>query len=82
MSDEDWNAIIRDPAHPDYEHYRQDVKNEVGPDAMLEFDPEHDFFAHKNFNSGVFANRRLGVIRKDVPGRKAALVVAGPQENG
>jgi len=66
MSDEDWHAIVRDSSHPEHERYIQDVKNEVGSDAMFEFDPEHDFFAHKNFNSGVFASRRLAISESDL----------------
>ena len=66
MSDEDWLAILKDQSHPDHEHYLQGVRNEVGPAVLLEFDPEHDFFAHKFFNSGVFASRRFAISESDL----------------
>ena len=33
---------------------------------MAEFDPEHDFYLHKTFNSGVFASRRLAIKESDL----------------
>jgi hypothetical protein len=66
MSDDDWSAIVRDPSHPDHDRCLQDIRKEVGPDAMLKFDPGHDFLAHKNFNSGVFASRRLAISESDL----------------
>ncbi len=65
-SDEDWRTIIGDPSHPDHETCLQQVRSEVASDATLEFDPDHDFFAHRTFNSGVFASRRLAIKESDL----------------
>ena len=66
MSDEDWHAIVSDSSHPEHARRIQEVKNEFGPDAMFEFDPQYDLFAHKAFNSGVFASRRLAISDSDL----------------
>lgn len=66
MDDEQWRAIIRDPAHPDHNKYMQEVRREVGPAALDRFDPDHDCFSHRNFNSGAFASRRLAIKEADL----------------
>lgn len=66
MPDEDWLAVVRDPSHPDHECYLQKVRRDIGPDALLKFDPDHDFFGQRTFNSGVFASRRLAIKESDL----------------
>ena len=66
LPDDEWLAVIRNPSHPDYQSYRQDVRSAVGSDALLEFDSEHDFLAHRTFNAGIFASRRLAIKESDL----------------
>ena len=66
LDSETWRSAIRDPAHPDHEKYMQMVANEIGPGPLNEFDPDHDFFAHEVFNSGIFASRRLAIKESDL----------------
>ena len=66
MNDEQWRSIIRDPTHPGHNEYMQQVRSEVGPASLDAFDPDHDFFSHRNFNSGAFASRRFAIKESDL----------------
>jgi hypothetical protein len=61
MNDEQWRSVIRDPTHPEHNKYLQEVRSEVGPASLDTFDPDHDCYAHRNFNSGAFASRRFAI---------------------
>ena len=66
VEDERWSSVIQDPQHPEHEQYRQAVSRDIGQGPLIEFDPDHDFYAHKTFNSGVFAGRRSAIKESDV----------------
>ena len=72
VDDDEWHAAIQDPRHPRHQECRQAVSRDIGKGPLAEFDPEHDFFAHKTFNSGVFAGSRYAIKESDL----AALNVA------
>ena len=72
MKEEEWRAIIQNPAHPERDGYIQEFRSEVGPEALDTFDPEHAFFSHRFFNSGVFASRRLTIKESDLASLNAA----------
>jgi len=66
VDDETWDSVMRDPEHPDHKQYRQTISRDIGMGPLVEFDPDHDFFAHKPFNSGVFAGSRLAIKDSDL----------------
>jgi hypothetical protein len=65
MDDEQWRSVVQNPAHPDYNTYRQAIADDIGRGPLTEFDPEHDFYANKTFNSGVWASRRFTIKEAD-----------------
>lgn len=72
VEDEKWQAAMQDPQHPEHEQFRQTVSRDIGQGPLAEFDPEHDFFAHKTFNSGVFAGSRSAIKESDLVALNAA----------
>jgi hypothetical protein len=66
MDDAHWSAVIADPNHPEHASFRQRIASDVGEGPLPEFDPEHDFYAHKTFNSGIWASRRLTITESDL----------------
>lgn len=66
IDDEKWRSVIQNPEHADHNKYRQTIANDVGRGPLAEFDPDHDFFSHKTFNSGVFASRRFAIKECDL----------------
>jgi hypothetical protein len=64
--EEDWSAVLRDPAHPRRAGYARDVDSAIGQGPLARFDPDHDFFARYPFNTGVFASRRLALKEADL----------------
>jgi hypothetical protein len=66
VEDEQWRRVIQDPQHPQHQEFRQTVSRDIGQGPLAEFDPGHDFFAHKTFNSGVFAGRRSAIKESDL----------------
>jgi hypothetical protein len=66
VDDEKWRSVIQNPEHPDHNTYRQIIADDVGRGPLAEFDPDHDFFSHKTFNSGVFASRRFAIKESDL----------------
>ena len=66
VDDQTWLSVIQNPTHPDHNRYRQAIKDDVGRGPLSDFDPEHDFLAHKTFNSGVFASRRFAIKESDL----------------
>lgn len=66
VDDDTWRLVTQDPAHPDHTKYRQTIARDIGIGPLAEFDPEHDFFAYKPFNSGVFAGSRLAIKDSDL----------------
>ena len=66
VDDEMWRSVIENPEHPDHNKYLQAIENDVGRGPLAEFDPDHDFFSHQTFNSGVFASRRFAIKESDL----------------
>ena len=66
VDDQTWLSVMQNPAHPDHNRYRQTIKDDVGRGPLSDFDPDHDFLAHKTFNSGVFASRRFAIKESDL----------------
>jgi hypothetical protein len=66
VDDETWSLVIHDREHPDHGNYRQHIANDIGRGPLTEFDPGHDFYSQKPFNSGVFASRRLAIKEADL----------------
>lgn len=66
VDEEKWCSVIQDPAHPDHNNYRDAIERDVGPGPLAEFDSDLDFYAHKPFNSGVFASRRFAIKEYDL----------------
>ena len=66
IDDEEWRSAIQDPHHPEHDAFRQLVGRDIGQGPLAEFDPDHDFYAHKTFNSGVFAGRRSAITASDL----------------
>ncbi|MDH3884661.1 MAG: hypothetical protein OET63_10635 [Desulfobacterales bacterium] len=72
VNDQVWHTVVHDPTHPEYEFYRYKVRRMIGKGRLEEFAPDHDFFAHPPFNSGVFASRRLLITDSDVASLNSA----------
>lgn len=72
VSDEEWDTVLQDPEHPDHNKFRQIMRRDIGQGPLAEFDRDHDFLAHKTFNSGVWAANRSAIKEADL----AALNVA------
>lgn len=66
VDDEKWRQVIRNPEHPDHNAYRQAIDDDIGRGPLTAFDPDHNFFMHKTFNSGVFASRRSAIKESDL----------------
>lgn len=66
IEDEKWREVMQNPQHPDYHEYRQTISRDIGEGPLAEFDPGHDFFAQKTFNSGVFAGSRSAIKESDL----------------
>lgn len=66
MDDEEWLAVVQNPAHPKHDFFRDNVTHDIGPGALADFDPETDFYGHRPFNSGVFASRRFAIKEADL----------------
>jgi len=66
IDQENWHRTIQDPTHPDHARYLRETRSEIGPGPLDEFDPEHNFYAHRSFNAGVFASRRLAIKEADL----------------
>lgn len=66
VGDDEWQSAIEDPRHPRHQECRQSVSRDIGRGPLAEFDPEHDFFARKTFNSGVFAGSRSAIKESDL----------------
>lgn len=66
ISAEEWRSRIENTENPKHGDCIRLVTNEFGTEFLAEFDPEHDFFAHLPFNSGVFASRRLAIKEADL----------------
>jgi len=66
MEDEEWTTAVTDPDHPDHAEYRQMVQRDIGHPPLERFDPQHDFYAHKPFNSGVWAGSRGAISEADL----------------
>jgi hypothetical protein len=72
IDDEKWRSVIQDPQHPEHDEYQQSISRDIGQGPLSEFDPDHDFYAHKTFNSGVFAGRRSAITASDLASLNAA----------
>ena len=72
LTDEEWNEAIGDPQHPNHNNLREITIRDLGPGPLTEFDPEHDFFANKPFNSGVFAASRSAIGESELAALNAA----------
>jgi hypothetical protein len=72
IEDEQWRQAIQDPQHPDHDTCRQTVSRDIGRGPLEQFDPDHDFFAAKTFNSGVFAGSRSAIKESDLASLNAA----------
>jgi hypothetical protein len=72
VEDDKWCSVMRDPQHPEHNEFRQLVSRDIGQGPLSEFDPDHDFFAHKTFNSGVFAASRSAIKESDLASLNAA----------
>jgi hypothetical protein len=66
VDDEKWHQVIQNPEHPDHNAYRQAIDDDIGRGPLTDFDPDHNFFMHKTFNSGVFASRRSAIKESDL----------------
>jgi hypothetical protein len=66
VDDEKWRTAIQDKEHPDHYQYLQAIKGDIGRGPLTEFDPDHDFFSHKTFNSGAFSSRRFAIKESDL----------------
>lgn len=66
VDDKTWCTAIQNKEHPDHDKYIQSVANDIGRGPLTEFDPEHNFYIHKTFNSGVFASRRFTIKESDL----------------
>lgn len=66
VDDETWRSAMQNPQHSDHNRLRQTIGRDIGRGPLAEFNPDHDFFAHKPFNSGVFAGRRLAIKESDL----------------
>jgi hypothetical protein len=66
LSDEDWRARLENSTHPQHESAERVVSRDIGRGPLAEFDPEHDFWGHRSFNSGAFASRRLTISESDL----------------
>jgi len=65
MDDEQWRSVIQNPSHPDHHAYRMAVADDIGRGPLAQFDPDHDFYAQKTFNSGVWASSRSTIKESD-----------------
>jgi hypothetical protein len=65
-SDDEWRQAVGDPTHPRHAQSRNRVASQLGSGPLSAFDPEHDFYAHFPFNSGIFAGRRGAITERDV----------------
>jgi hypothetical protein len=66
MDDKEWRLVINDPNHPEHTKYTDMTRSEIGRGPLTEFDPDHDFYAHRQFNSGAFVSRRLAIKESDL----------------
>jgi hypothetical protein len=66
VSEQDWLSVNKDPGHPHYTVYLDRIKEGIGKGPLAEFDPEYDFLGRCDFNSGVFASRRLAIGELDL----------------
>lgn len=64
--DGEWRRAVGDPSHPQHRRLRKRVADDIGGGPLAAFDPEHDFYAHFPFNSGIFASRRGAITEHDL----------------
>ena len=57
VSDSEWSETVSNQSHPRCAEYRATVSRDVGVGPLEAFDPDHDFYAYKPFNSGVWAGK-------------------------